>query len=116
VISPLIGSGTWSSRASVLTEPGVPLIDLLGQRGVARVDDMHGTPPVDGWRVIDGALPADPAVDVSATIAAPGAPGLQRLDDAVRDPTCRAVAGHAWHGWAAARAIRLAERAVACSG
>jgi hypothetical protein len=38
-----------------------------------------------------------------------------RLDGAVRDTTRRAVAGHALSGSAAARAIRLAERAVAIS-
>src|SRR6266516_3098950 len=65
---------------SVLTEPGVPLVDLLGRRAAASVDNMFGRLPVDGWRVIDGALPADPAVDVAPVIIAapwqhPGANG-----------------------------------------
>jgi len=65
---------------SVLTEPGVPLVDLLGRRAAASVDNMFGRLPVDGWRVIDGAWPADPAVDVAPVIIAalwrhPGANG-----------------------------------------
>jgi hypothetical protein len=65
---------------SVLTELGVPLIDLLGRRAAASVDNMFGPLPVDGWRVIDGALPADPAADVAPVIIAapwehPGANG-----------------------------------------
>jgi hypothetical protein len=65
---------------SVLREPGVPLIDLLGQRAAASVDNMFGPSPVDGWRVIDGALPVDLVVDVAPVIIAapwehPGANG-----------------------------------------
>src|SRR5450631_655089 len=48
--------GYYDVPAAVLSAAGVPLAELIGERGAASVDDMMGTPPVDGWRVIAGDL------------------------------------------------------------
>jgi hypothetical protein len=48
--------GYYDVRAAVLSADGVPLAELIGERGAASVDDMMGTPPVAGWRVIAGDL------------------------------------------------------------
>lgn len=48
--------GYYDVPAAVLSADGVPLAELIGERGAASVDDLMGPPPVDGWRVIAGDL------------------------------------------------------------
>ena len=48
--------GYYDVPAAVMSADGVPLTELIGERGAASVDDMMGPPPVDGWRVIAGDL------------------------------------------------------------
>jgi hypothetical protein len=48
--------GYYDVPAAVLSADGVPLTELIGERGAASLDDMMGPPPVDGWRVIAGDL------------------------------------------------------------
>jgi hypothetical protein len=50
--------GYYDVPAAVLSAPGVPLAELIGEQGAASVDDMMGPPPIDGWRVIAGDLTA----------------------------------------------------------
>jgi len=48
--------GYYDVSAAVLSADGVPLAELIGERGAASVDDMLGPPPDDGWRLIAGDL------------------------------------------------------------
>ena len=48
--------GYYDVPAALLSANGVPLAELIGERGATSVDDLMGTPPVDGWRVIAGDL------------------------------------------------------------
>lgn len=48
--------GYYDVPGAVLSARGVPVAELIGERGAASVDDMMGPPPIDGWRVIAGDL------------------------------------------------------------
>lgn len=48
--------GYYDVPGAVLSADGVPLAELIGERGAGSVDDMMGPPPVAGWRVIAGDL------------------------------------------------------------
>jgi hypothetical protein len=46
--------GDYDVSAAILAAAGARLSELIGDQGAASVDDIHGPPPIDGWRLIAG--------------------------------------------------------------
>jgi hypothetical protein len=61
--------GDFDVPAATMNEAGRPLEDLVGTTAAVLVDDMHGPPPDDGWRLIAGDL-ASPS-EKQPVLAAP---------------------------------------------